>query len=206
MAKIVHVIGNGKAAGLFQKRTETSGLKYTCNLPPFEIQGVRATFMVDFKMMKAIEAGGVIVPGNWILGMRPKKWCEMKPSFYMKYAKQIQEFFTDLPPYCQNYTDFNCGHLAVYYAAKKHSPEEIHMYGFDSMFGPELFSSTDFYLWSDRSEQNSYRLKNNWRPIWSKMFEQFPQIQFVLHHFHDNIQIPVVPQNVSIKVHSLQKK
>lgn len=205
MAKTIHVIGNGKSATLFERRPDKSGLKYTCNLPPFEIQGVKATFMVDFKMMKAIHSGGVVVPGNWILGMRPRRWCEMHPSFYMKYAKQIQEFFLELPPYCNNYTDFNCGHLAVYYCAKKHNPETIHMYGFDSMFGPELFSSTDLYLWSDRTEQNSYRLKNNWRPIWSEMFKQFPDTKFILHHFHDKLQIPIVPPNVEVKTQSLKK-
>lgn len=194
------MIGNGKSAGLYEKNKKIGGLKYTCNLPPFEIQGVRATFMVDFKMMKAIASGSVIVPGTWILGARPKKWCEMQPGFYMKYAKQIAGFYLELPPYVKNYTDFNCGHMGTHYIAKKHSPEQIHMYGFDSMFGPELFSSTDLYLMSDRSEQNNYRLKNNWRPIWSNLFKEFPKTEFVLHHFHNSIQIPEVPENVTIQV------
>jgi len=195
MAKIVHVIGNGKTAGLFKN---SSGLKYTCNLPPFNIPGVRATFMVDFKMMKALASGEVVVPGNWILGARPKRWCEINPGFYMRFSKQIKEFFTELPPYVKNYTDFNCGHLAVYYAAKKKKPEEIHMYGFDSIFGSELYSSTDLYLQSDRSEQNNFRLKNNWRPIWSEMFKEFNEIKFVLHNPHDSFKLPFVPSNVEV--------
>jgi hypothetical protein len=207
MAKVVHVIGNGKAAGLFMNYPKLpSGLRYTCNLPGFAIPGAKATFMVDFKMMKAVASGQVVVPGNWILGMRPKKWCEMHPTFYMKFAKQIQEFYLDLPPYCKNYTDFNCGHMAVHYVSKKHAPEEVHMYGFDSMFGPELFSSTDLYLQSDRSEANSYRLKNNWRPIWTGIFNEFPETKFVLHHFHDSLQIPDIPDNVEVSTKLVKKK
>jgi hypothetical protein len=64
MAKVVHVIGNGNNASLYKP---APGLKITCNLPPFEVQDVYATCIVDFKMMKAMHEGSVIVPGNWIL-------------------------------------------------------------------------------------------------------------------------------------------
>ena len=157
--------------------------------------------MVDFKMMNAIETGGVTVPGEWTLGLRPKMYCEMRPNFYMKYAPQIKEFYTVLPKYVANYTDFNCGHMAAHYCANKLKGTEIHLYGFDSVFDMNLRSCTDFYLNSDRGANNNVRLNDNWRPIWRNMFMEFSNVQWVLHHKHDQLKFPK-PENVDIQVHS----
>ena len=60
--------------------------------------------------------------------------------------------------------------------------EEVHLYGFDSIFDMNLNSFTDLLLESDRSTQNTVRLNNWWRPIWENMFKEFPNTKFVLHH------------------------
>ena len=195
MSKVAHIIGNGDMAAMYKP---AKGIKVTCNLPPFAVQNVFSTFMVDFKMMKAIDEGSVVVPGEWILGARPKKWMEMRPDFYMKYAPQIKGFYLELPKYVANYTDFNCGHMATHYVANKMKATEIHMYGFDSMFEFNMRSTTDLFLHSDRSNMNNNRLINNWRPIWTKMFEEFSDTQFVLYHKHGNLKFPV-PKNVEVR-------
>ena len=194
MAKVAHIIGNGDNASLY---TPSKGVKITCNLPPFEVPDAYTTCMVDFKMMKAIDDGSVIVPGEWILGARPKKWMEMHPSFHMKYARQVKGFYTELPKYAGNYTNFNCGHLATHYTANKLKCDEIHLYGFDSMFDFNLRSTSDLFLFSDRELNNNMRLMNNWRPIWGQLFLEFPETKFVLHHKHANIKFPI-SKNVEI--------
>jgi len=198
MSKIVHIIGNGPTSAMTYD-PNVPGDKYTCNLPPFPVPGAKATFMVDFKMMNAITLGELQVPGEWIVGMRPKKWCESRPNFYLKFARQIKEFFLEKPPYVANYTDFNCGHMGVYYIAKKLKADEIHMYGFDSIFDFDLRSCTDFYLGSDRSTGNNARLTGNWRPVWNEMFKEFKNTKFILYHKHNNIKLNI-PDNVEIKV------
>jgi len=167
--KTVHVIGNGDSA-IFYNEEPRKGLKLTCNLPPFPVEGVYATCMVDFKMMRHIHKGDVDVPGEWILGARPKV-----------------------------YMDHNCGHMAVYFAAQKLKAEVIHMYGFDSIFDFNLRSCTDFYINSDRGNMNNNRLANNWRPLWQNIFKDFSdgRCEFVLHHFHDNLKFNP-GKNVSI--------
>jgi hypothetical protein len=65
------------------------------------------------------------------------------------------------------------------------------------MFSADLRSYTDLFLNSDRSEANSYRLMNNWRPIWTKMFEEFPDVQFKIHHKNDHIKFDI-SENVEI--------
>lgn len=196
MSKVVHVIGNGDNASFYKP---AKGLKVTCNLPPFAVEGAYGTCMVDFKMMKAMAEGSVAVPGDWILGARPQKFLEMNPGLRLRWASHIKEFYTVLPTYAENYTNFNCGHLAVHYSANRLNGTEIHLYGFDSMFDFNLRSCTDFYLNSDRSDNNNARLTNNWRPIWKSLFEEFSQTHFIIHHKHDKLKFEK-PDNVEIKI------
>ena len=195
MKRTVHIIGNGDHAGYFWNEPR-HGMKLTCNVPPFTPPQVYATIMVDFKMMKAINEGSVTVGGEWIIGMRPKIYMGNNPSFHLKYSHHIKEFYTVLPKYVSNYTDFNCGHMAVHYAANKVKAEEIHMYGFDSLFDFNLRSTSDLFLNSDRGNNNNNRLANNWRPVWENMFREFPNTKFVLYHKHNAIKC-----NISSNVH-----
>jgi hypothetical protein len=196
MNRVAHIIGNGDNASLYKPQ---KGLKITCNIPPMAVDNVYSTCMVDFKMMKAVSSGSVVVPGNWTLGYRPKKFCEMNPEFHMKCAGQIRGFYLTKPSYVANYTDFNCGHLATHYAANGLSADEVHLYGFDSLFDHNMRSCTDTYLVSDRGRMNNQRLIDNWRPIWQKLFAEFPDTQFILHHKHNNIKL-TLPSNVDIFV------
>lgn len=177
--KVIHIIGNGDSVDFYKNKP---GIKIACNLPPFEISGLHACVIVDFKMMKALTDGSVVIPFDWVLGMRPKKWMEMNPSFYMKHAAQIKEFYLEKPGYASNYTDFNCGHVATHYAANKLKGNEIHLYGFDSLFEANTRSRTDFILASDRGAENTNRLLDRWRGIWFHMFKEFPETKFVLYH------------------------
>ena len=120
---------------------------------------------------------------------------------HLKFSSQVKEFYTVLPKYVANYTDFNCGHMAVHYAANKIKADEVHMYGFDSNFDFNMRSCSDFYLNSDRGNQNTNRLANNWRPVWSNMFNEFPNTKFVMHHIHDAVKFPI-PDNVSVKTYT----
>ena len=46
---------------------------------------------------------------------------------------------------------------------------------------------------------NNNRLTTNWRPLWKGMFNDFKNIEWVLHHMHDKIKFKV-PDNVKIIV------
>jgi len=122
---------------------------------------------------------------------------EKNPGFRMQRAHQIKMFYTKLPKYAGNYTDFNCGHMAVYCAAEYLKADVIHMYGFDSIFDFNLRSYTDTFINSDRGNMNNNRLSTNWRPLWMNMFKDFDgsgknqKIEFVLHHMHDNLKFNI---------------
>jgi hypothetical protein len=164
-----------------------------CNMPPFEVPAkeVYATCMVDFKMMAALTEGSINIDQYmWVLGTRPRIWMYERSAFYMKYAPNIKEFYTHVPEYAQNATNFNCGHMAVHYACARHKADEVHLYGFDTIFDFNMRSITDLYLSSDRTDSNNYRLLNNWRPVWRDIIREFPKTEFVFHHNHDNFKIP----------------
>ncbi|MBC8475166.1 MAG: hypothetical protein H8D53_01840 [Bacteroidetes bacterium] len=196
MTKTAHVIGNGPSAGFYKP---AKGLKILNNLPPMAVNNVYATVMVDFKMMKAIHEGILTVPGDWVLGARPHKWMEIRNDFYMKYSRQIKEFYMVLPKYASNYTDFNCGHMATHYTANKLKCDEIHMYGFDSIFSFDITSSSDFYLESSRDNLNTERLTRNWRPIWKGLFNEFKDTQFVIHNRTTDTSLIKMPKNVEVR-------
>jgi hypothetical protein len=188
MTRVAHIIGNGDNAPMYKP---AKGLKITCNLPPFTVENCYTTCIVDFKMCMAITDGSVTVPGDWVLGFRPKIWYDKnKDNFRMRFGHHIKEFYTVLPKYAGNYTNLNCGHFAAHYTANRLQAKEIHLYGFDSLFDMNLRSCTDFYLGSDRGTTNNVRLNDNWRPIWQKIFEEFKDTQFVLHHNHDKLKFP----------------
>ena len=204
MTRVAHIIGNGDNAQMYKP---AKGIKIACNLAPIEIPNLFASCIVDFKMSAALTEGSVEIPGDWVLGFRPKMWYEQnKGNFKMRFGHKIKEFYTELPAYTMNpgeqpgngYTNFNCGHMATHYVANKVKADEIHMYGFDSLFDMNLRSYTDFVLQSDRGATNNVRLNDRWRPIWENIFDEFSDTQFVLYHKHDALKIKV-PANVEIR-------
>jgi hypothetical protein len=198
----IHILGNGDTATLMPQSTRNGqdGKVIVCNQPPFNVKAY-ACALVDFKMMKALQEGSVNLDMfNWVCGNRPKMHMAKHSSFYIKHAHRIREFYTDVPKYCgknpaEAATNFNCGHLATHYACKRHQPDEIHMYGFDSIFDHNMRSHTDLVLPSDRGKNNNYRLLDVWRPIWVNIFKEFQDIQFVLWHKHPNAKVDL-PTNI----------
>jgi len=206
MSSKIHVLGNGDMATLMPEnvRQGKDGKVIACNQPPLNIKAY-ATAIVDFKMCKALHEGSVNLDSfMWVCGNRPKMYCSKTPAFYMKHAHRIREFYTDVPKYCgknpaEAATNFNCGHMATHYAARRHDAEEVHLYGFDSLFDHNMRSYTDLVLNSDRGSNNNHRLIENWRPIWNNIFAEFKNKKFVLWHKHRHCKIDL-SDNVEIHV------
>ena len=209
--KKVHILGNGPSHELMPEKARNceDGRVMICNMPPFPVPKAYACCMVDFKMMKNLTNKTVDLDSyKWVLGNRPKLWMDRNPSFYIEHAHHIREFYTDVPKYCgsvadQAATNFNCGHMATHYAARKHTPDEMHLYGFDSIMDHNMSSSTDTVLYSDRKSINNYKLLEVWRPIWTKIFQEFKEIKFVLHHTHSN---PKTKFGANVEIKVTQKK
>ena len=208
MGSKIHILGNGDLCQMMPDGVRygdnRDGKLLVCNSPPFEVEKVYAAIIVDFKMCGALHEGSISLDRfRWVMGNRPKIFCDQNPQFYLKHSHRIREFYTDVPKYCdptdmmQAATNFNCGHMATHYASVRHQPDEIHMYGFDSIFDHNMRSYTDTVLSSDRGDNNNYRLLDIWRPIWFNIFKEFPHIKYVLCHKHPNAKI-TLPKNVEV--------
>ena len=205
MSKKTYILGNGDMSFMMPQGirdgSERDGKLLICNQPPFEVRNPYATVMVDFKMMNALAAGEINLDAYyWVLGNRPKIFCDANPAFSFKHTGHIREFYQTVPKYCGKdpniaATNFNCGHLATHYTCTRHQPDEVHMFGFDSIFDHNMRSYTDTVLSSDRSNVNNYRLLDIWRPIWNNIFNEFKDVEFVLYHKHPNPKIKT-PENV----------
>ena len=221
MARTVHIIGNGDSSSLYLRQPR-KGLKLCCNQVAFDVPDKWATVMVDFKMMDALtrhhkgdHSRGLNIPGNWVLGFRPKKWMQDRPNFYMAKANQIREFYTDLPRYTwdaakgenmgSGYTNWNCGHMATHYACNRLRADTVHLYGFDSVFDFNMNSFTDLVLESDRGLMNNQRLSSNWRPIWEHMFKEWSGVSFVFHYYHNAFKMAVT-DNVSVSIYEKKER
>ena len=51
---------------------------------------------------------------------------------------------------------------------------------------------------------NNNRLLNNWRPVWTGMFEEFPETEFIFHHLHNHYKMKI-SNNVKTFVYENQK-
>ena len=100
MPRTVHVIGNGDSSALYQNEPR-KGLKLLCNKAPFEVPGAYASCIVDFKMTHFIHKGQVDVPGEWVMGVRPKEYMARNPQFHLQRSHQIKMFYTKKPKYAK---------------------------------------------------------------------------------------------------------
>ena len=83
--------------------------------------------------------------------------------------------------------------------------DEIHLYGFDSVFDFNMTSYTDLVLQSDRGLMNTQRLSGNWRPVWENMFKEFPDQKFIFHYWHNAIKVKI-QDNVEVVVYNRKEK
>lgn len=199
----VNVIGNGPSAMHYWDNEDQSQV-VSCNLPwnPISPEKHWGTVLGDFKVMKKLEEGSLDFNHmKWICGTRPKSFCDNNPSFYMKHAQNIREFYTHVPPYAPNPTAWSAGHLAVHYTCVRLHPSDLHMWGFDSMFSYDLSSSSDLILESDRREVNRFRMNSLWRPIWNNLFDEMSNVNFVIHAKKGVDFQFEVPDNVTLQHH-----
>jgi hypothetical protein len=90
--------------------------------------------------------------------------------------------------------------MATHYACNRLKANEVHLYGFDSVFDFNMNSFTDLVLHSDRGLMNNQRLSSNWRPIWESMFKEWPNVKFIFHYTHDKFKMRV-HSNVEARVY-----
>jgi hypothetical protein len=88
--------------------------------------------------------------------------------------------------------------MGLHWICNELKATEVHMYGFDSLFGFDITSTSDMILPSDRENMNTQRLTAKWRPIFKGIFDEFKeQTKFILYHPKGELFI-TQPENIEI--------
>ena len=77
--------------------------------------------------------------------------------------------------------------------------DEVHLYGFDSLFSFDTTSMSDLFLQSDRGDNQTVKLTSRWRPIWDGIFKEFSDTQFVLYDHKGDTGVMKFPKNVEVR-------
>lgn len=71
----------------------------------------------------------------------------------------------------------NSAHCAVKHMLTLETPEQIHLWGFDSMYSEDLTSQMDNYY----PRPARPPLNRQWHPHWEELMNSTPQVEWVLH-------------------------
>ena len=155
-----HVIGNGESNSLY---TPQSGTIMVCNIPkhnhPFDLYSIIDTRVIQYLMKEKLELLDKPVWGTQVVKDFAKK-NKIKGEFLHVY---------------ENIHRYNSGHHAVFWLSKKYN--EIHIWGFDSMWSDDLLSQMD-----DRVKRPKRPpLNKQWRPHWNNLFKKYPLVKYYIH-------------------------
>jgi len=149
MVNKIDIIGNGASNHLYTPRNRQV---IACNVPQHKFY-YNVLSIIDNK------------PVHW---MRTTKWTPQKPVYctpvIAELAKKVNLAGDWFPVYEEKHR-WNSGHHAVY---KHRTANEIHLWGFDSMFSDNLTSQCDAII--PRSTRPP--LNKHWHPIWCEILDQ----------------------------------
>ena len=155
MTKIAHLIGNGPSKSLFTN--DPSGDIYGCNLGEPSLPLV-ATFIMDKLVIHHIHNNAiklnypVIVPEGYTNSVRGVTSVKL-------------ELFDTIPELLKN--GESTGHKGAEYLIRKNY-QEIHFWGFDSMFRDTIESDTHQKIPEGPACENNYK---RWRRSWDPIFD-----------------------------------
>lgn len=172
------VIGNGPSNRLYHKNKNEYDLIIGCNIPQHNFE-CDVISLVDEKPLEIIESSRVDLgqiwcpenlykisnlkklPGNWnpiyeMKGINLEVGGQMRKAFYNSGLASIDYV-------CENYNDL----------------QEIHLWGFDSMFGENFNSQMDRLI--IRPPKNIPLLTKVWNGFWKEVLDKYPNIKFKSH-------------------------
>jgi len=179
MAKIINIVGNGSSSRLFKHM----GLfTVACNIPPKNIQ---------YNTLS-------IIDNQPILWMKTNSWQPRVPVLCTESVKNMAQSkgrTGDWRAVYEKTSRWNSGHHAVKYFCETQSVDQIHLWGFDSVYTEDLTSVQDSVIIRHRRPN----LNQHWRPIWNTLFDSFPNTEMI---FHTNTRINSAYEQANVKFKS----
>jgi hypothetical protein len=156
---VISIIGNGPSNKAYVSQ---GGYVVACNVPQHGHK-YDALSIIDNQ------------PINW---MRNNSWNPRRPVFCTQTVKDYafkKNISGDFHPVYNKIERYNAGLHAARYNAQL--TKEIHLWGFDSLYSDVLESQMDTLV----PRHSRPPLNKWWRPHWQELFDEFQQIEFVVH-------------------------
>ena len=158
------VIGNGSSNSLYSKYAEEYDLIICCNIPQ---HGYRYDIIsiIDPQPIRLIESRKLNMG---------KIWCP--PDTHR--SATIRKLKGDWSPIYKRKPWYNSGLISIDYVCQNYDDlEEIHIWGFNSLYKDDFHSQMDNLVPRKRTRN----LNKYWVPKWNQVLSKYPNINFYVH-------------------------
>lgn len=173
----VHILGNGPSIGMFDN---SEGVRVCCNhgVPELDPDW---TMIADIKAIKPLYAGRQL-PCPAIITKRVKEFIDSKVCKIGEDRIKIKKVVDFIHwEECDPKWGMNSAQHAVYHSILEHNPDEIHIWGCDSLWSSSIESSTDLIVPKNLEFMNKFHIYLAWRRYWNEIFRKYPNTQFIVH-------------------------
>ena len=158
------VIGNGSSNSLYSKNTDNFDLTICCNIP-------QHGFKWDIISIIDPQPVRIIKDRKLNLG---KIWCP--PDTHR--TATSQKLLGEWEPVYKRKPWYNSGLLSIDYVCEKYKNlEEIHLWGFNSLYEDSFHSQMDNLVPRKRKKN----LNKHWVPKWKEVVSKYPSVNFYAH-------------------------
>ena len=169
----IHIVGNGNSWTDFKKIDQDD---YVIGTNATKCKEANVTLLSDIHICEKIKEGKVQVNVPVVVNKHVETWINSNPGYLEIYDIQVR--FKDITP-----LEYSSGHYAAIWGIIKFEPEEIHIWGCDSLFEPHTRSYTDEIV-VHPSKHNTKLMKScaeRWRRAWNKIEKEYGPTKFIFH-------------------------
>jgi hypothetical protein len=189
----IHILGNGPSLGLFDrtKSCYDSDIIVGCNFSDVSLRP-HYTVLIDVRAIKQfMSEDPYVLEIDAVLSTRAYNYLESHFGWDKVPDSAINVIDTiDLirdRKISKNLAMNSGQHAAVYSLRNNKDQKEIHIWGTDSFWTRDIQSSTDPIA---RPKHSGPRVRphitTRWNRYWSKIFQDFPRTEFVIHAYSDS--------------------
>lgn len=174
--KRVHIVGNGPS-WIQYKKIDKDDVTIGCNITRAE--DASYTTLSDLRLVYKIREKKVFVNCPVLVNTKVHNYLTKDPKG-IAIGLEIKDVYQRLEV---ERLEMSSGHYAARWAVKHIKPEEVHVWGVDSMFHNHMLSHTDEIVEHTIKSDEKGMAKNSaiWRRAWKDIENENPTVKFIYH-------------------------